>query len=271
MVGDGGRKASIRQRVRLGDGARVEHDDWNVAAETAVEIDVNGVPLTVTMATPDALEELAIGLVFTEGVVRDVTQIHNVVVDNFVDGVVVNVQVAEQAVNEQARRSRLLEARAGCGLCGVETLAIAMRNPILQKSQRGAPRITDAALQRAFQALPTHQPLNKLTHSVHVAAWCTLAGEIIAAREDVGRHNALDKLVGWLLGSRENSRESDQSGFVLMSSRLSFELVCKAAAMGASLLAAVSAPTSLALELAANAELPLVCLGPHDSIARFDP
>lgn len=261
---------------KLGGDTRRDERDWAVAAETAVEIDINGTPLTVMMATPDALEDLAVGLAFTEGVVEDPTQIHEICVDEFVDGIVVNLRVAQAAVNDQARRSRLLEGRAGCGLCGVDTLAAAMRRPVIKKSSEGSLRgsdqldrvglITDAALQRAFEELPAHQPLNQLTHSVHAAAWCTMTGEIVMVREDVGRHNALDKLVGWAL----RRDETPMTGFVVVSSRLSFELVCKAAAMGAGLLAAVSAPTSLALELAATANMPLACLGPDGAIARFE-
>lgn len=255
---------SNRSVVRSANGT-AQNETWAVAAETAVEIDVNDVPLTVMMATPEDLEDLAIGLAFTEGVVLDPLRIEEVSIADFVDGVVVNVRVAADAVNEQARRSRLLEGRAGCGLCGVDSLAAAMRRPAIQRTANSARPVMDAALRRAFDALPEQQTLNQRTHSVHAAAWCAISGDIVAVREDVGRHNALDKLAGWLL--RSATMQTD--GFVVVTSRLSFELVCKAAAMGAALLAAVSAPTSLALELAASADLPLVCLGPTGSIVRF--
>ncbi len=266
MANDVGRKAWSSRPIKLNADSKNDRDEWAVAAETAVEIDVNGIPFTVMMATPDALEDLAVGLAFTEGIVLDPRQINDIVVEEFVDGVVVNLEVAEAAVNEHARRSRLLEGRSGCGLCGVDTLAAAMRNPVIPKVNEGATPVADSALQRAFVELPAHQPLNQLTHSVHAAAWCTMAGEILVAREDVGRHNALDKLAGWLL----RTPETPSVGFVVVSSRLSFELVCKAAAMGASLLAAVSAPTLLALEVATTACLPLACLGPGGAIVRFD-
>lgn len=259
------RTAWSSRRVQISGDTPQQHEDWGVAAETAVEIDINGAPLTVMMATPEALEDLAVGLAFTEGVVLDPARIEAISVDDFVDGVVVNLRVAAGAVNEQARRSRLLEGRAGCGLCGVDTLAAAMRRPVVRKPANAAQLVSDAALQRAFAELPAHQPLNELTRSVHAAAWCTMAGEIVVVREDVGRHNALDKLAGWLL----RAGDTQTPGFVVVSSRLSFELVCKAAAMGAALLAAVSAPTTLALELAASADLPLACLGPGGAIVRF--
>lgn len=265
-----GRDVSNRRRVTFSTGTARHTDEWDVASEVAVEIDVNGVPMTVMMATPDALEDLALGLAFTEGVVIDPGGVQQTTVAAYVDGVVVNLEVTEAAVNEQARRSRLLEGRAGCGLCGVDTLAAAMRRPVVQHVGGQAPTVSDAALSRAFEELPDRQPLNQLTHSVHAAAWCTISGDIVAVREDVGRHNALDKLAGWLLRNpTDHTSESVRSGFVIVSSRLSFELVCKAAAMGAALLGSVSAPTTLALELAESAELPLACLGPGGAIVRF--
>jgi FdhD protein len=257
------RRSAVERAVRFAE-STPQPEIWQVAAEVAVELDVNGVPVTVTMATPADLEDLAVGLAYTEGVVTDPAAIETISVIDSLDGVVVDLTVADAAVNDNARRARLLEGRSGCGLCGVDTLAAAMRRPLPRLVQETA-EISNASLQAAFAALPAQQPLNQLTHSVHAAAWCTLSGEIICVREDVGRHNALDKLAGWLL--RDPAQRAP--GFVVLSSRLSFELVCKAAAMGAVLLAAVSAPTALALEIAANAELPLACLGPGNSIARF--
>lgn len=257
------RRASVVRSVSL-QGAE-QSESWAVAAEVAVELDVNGVPVMVTMATPADLEDLAVGLAYTEGVVLDFAAIENIAVHESLEGVVVDLTVADAAVNEQARRSRLLEGRSGCGLCGVETLASAMRRPMVPASRALAGQIDDAALRRAFDALPGKQPLNALTHSVHAAAWCAPSGDIICVREDVGRHNALDKLAGWRL----RTQGSLEHGFVILSSRLSYELVCKAAAMGAEMLAAVSAPTALALQLADAANLPLACLGPGGAIVRL--
>ncbi len=258
---DGPNPGAVTRSVRLDQ----QRDDWQVATEVAVEIDVNGQPVTVTMATPADVEELAVGLAYTEGVVTAVEGVTSVNVKETLEGVVADLTVAESAINQQARRARLLEGRSGCGLCGVDTLSAAMRRPSVVAPQTVGGPIADAALRKAFDALPDHQPLNQRTHSVHAAAWCDLEGQILCVREDVGRHNALDKLVGWAL----LSQAPQGSGFVLLSSRLSFELVCKAAALGASLLAAVSAPTALALEMAETANLPLACLGPGGAIARF--
>jgi len=244
--------------------ARAKHT-WGVAEEAAVEINVNGEPLAVMMATPVQLDDLAVGFAFTEGVLADAAAELRVDVQRYAEGWIADLQAPSASINEQARRARLLEGRAGCGLCGVESLAAAMRRPLVPQ---GAPaeRVADAALRRAFDELPRHQVLNQFTHSVHAAAWCSPDGAIEAVREDVGRHNALDKLAGWLLRAEPAHLE----GFVVMSSRLSFELVCKSAAMGAALLAAASAPTTLALEIAAQAKLPLACVNGDGAVARFE-
>lgn len=244
---------------------RAQSENWGVATEAAVEINVNGIPLAVMMATPVGLEDLAVGFAYTEGVLVDTAGVRAVDVNKFADGWIVNLEADANALNDQARRVRMLEGRAGCGLCGVDTLASAMRRPVMRVPDAKA--ISDSAIRRVFNQLPSQQPLNQLTHSVHAAAWCSVDGEILAVCEDVGRHNALDKLVGQQI----RNAEVLASGFVVMSSRISYELVCKAAAMGASCLGAVSAPTSLALELAARADLPLAFSGPDGAIVRFTP
>jgi FdhD protein len=239
---------------------------WGIAEEAAVEININGEPLAVMMATPTQLSDLALGFAFTEGVLIDPQAAQGVHIEKFAEGWIADLQAPLAALNEQARRSRRLEGRAGCGLCGVDTLTSAMRRPHLNATV-GARPVSQQALTRAFAEFPKRQPLNRATHSVHGAAWCDAEGAIVAVREDVGRHNALDKLAGWLL----RDAAVTAGGFVIMSSRLSFELVCKSAAMGACLLAATSAPTSLALELAALSKLSLACVSGDGSIARFEP
>jgi FdhD protein len=233
---------------------------WGIAEEAAVEIDINGEPVAVTMASPVDLEDLAVGFVFTEGVVRAVGSITDVAAKRTMEGWIVDITLPIAAVDEARRRARLLEGRAGCGLCGVESLSAAMQRP-LRRDDASRSEVALAALQSAFAELTHKQPLNAATRSVHAAAWCDLDGAIVQVCEDVGRLNALDKLVGWSIRT-----QPAYPGFVLLSSRVSYELVCKAVAMGASLLAAVSAPTTLALDLAASAELPLAFAGPDGSI-----
>lgn len=256
---------TCQQSVTLSWPDRREAESWGVAIEVAVEINVNETPLAVMMATPVALEDLAVGFAYTEGVLIDAAGVRSVEANKFADGWIVNLVADVNALNDKARRARMLEGRAGCGLCGVDTLANAMRRPIMRVPS--SETISDSAILRAFDQLPMQQPLNQLTHSVHAAAWCSVDGEIQSVCEDVGRHNALDKLVGQqIINAAELA-----SGFVVMSSRISYELVCKAAALGASCLSAVSAPTSLALELATRADLPLAFSGPDKSIVRFTP
>jgi FdhD protein len=239
---------------------------WGIAVETPVEIGINHLPWTVMLATPADLEDLAVGLAFTERLIDDASAIEDIVVSQYLEGIAVDLVVPRRHVNESARRSRLLEGRTGCGLCGVESMA-ALRQPVESRTTISAPRVTiaPAAIAAAFTALSTFQPLNRETRSAHAAAWCHPDGQVALAREDVGRHNALDKLVGALL--REN-RFGDP-GFIVMTSRCSFELVYKALAAGASMLATLSAPTSLALDWAESLGLPLACCGPSGEIVRF--
>jgi FdhD protein len=150
-----------------------------------------------------------------------------------------------------AEQRRNLVGKTGCGLCGAETLDQAMRNPAVVASKVS---LSASALQTAVRSLNDHQPLQMLTGAVHGAAWCNTSGEILELREDVGRHNALDKLIGHLMRSGFNPAE----GFLLVSSRASYEMVYKAAAAGVEVLVAVSAPTTLAIDFAHRSGITLV-------------
>jgi FdhD protein len=240
-------------------------ETWGIAVETPVEIGINGAPWTVMMATPTDLEDLAIGLALTERVVNDITAVQRIDVSNYLEGIVVDLTVPAHAVSESARHRRSLEGRIGCGLCGIEALAGLPSRPTVAVGSRAT--VGEAAVRRAFAELAPLQPLNLATHSVHAAAWCRLDGGVDLVREDVGRHNALDKLIG----ARVRAGWIDAPGFIAMTSRCSFELVYKAAATRASALATISAPTSLALEWAAMLDLPLMCRGAGDSIVAFAP
>jgi FdhD protein len=238
---------------------------WGIAVETPVEIGINGAPWTVMMATPTDLEDLAIGLALTERVVTDIDAVERISVSNYLEGIVVDLTVPVHAVSGAARNRRSLEGRIGCGLCGVEALAGLPSRPTGAVGKRIL--VTTDAVQRALKDLSALQPLNLATHSVHAAAWCRADGRIELVREDVGRHNALDKLIG----ARVRAGEIEAPGFIAMTSRCSFELVYKAAATRAGALATISAPTSLALEWATMLELPLMCRGTSDSIVAFAP
>lgn len=233
---------------------------WGIAEEVPVEIGFNGTAWTVMMATPADIEDLAIGLALTEQIIRDPAAIAGVAVRSWPEGLTADIRIDPAALAGKALRRRTLSGKSGCGLCGVETLAEAIRRPAPQSRRRAIP--SEPVIARALAALGAVQPLNQATRSVHAAAWCSPDGTIDAVREDVGRHNALDKLAGAL--ARAGRLAED--GFIVMSSRCSFELVCKAAVTNASVLATVSAPTGLALDLSEALGLPLACRSGEDIV-----
>jgi FdhD protein len=227
------------------------HGTWGIALEVPVEITLNGEPWTVLLATPADLEDLAVGLAVTEGVLRDVSAIEAIHTATFLRDVRVDLRIPTWGLDLSARRARALVSGTACGLCGIESLAqLEARRPA---SRTRGQRISDTAVRQAFAALPGRQPLNAITRSVHAAAWCAPDGEIRLVREDVGRHNALDKLIGALA----RSGTLEEVGFIAMTSRGSYELVAKAASVNAQLLVTISAPTALALTWAEALELPL--------------
>ncbi len=226
---------------------------WQLPDEVPVALQINSEPFTVMMATPADLRDFAAGFLLGEGLIRDVGDIAGILVLPVEGGMAVDVAIAEDKIETSHIARRSIEGRTGCGLCGVEDIASAIRPlPVLQRDW--APDA--AASARAARELQQHQPMNRFNRSVHGAAFVSRSGEILLAREDVGRHNALDKLIG-ALAFRGIERKS---GFVLMSSRCSFELVQKTVTAGIGGLVTVSAPTTLALDLAIKSNLYLAAL-----------
>jgi FdhD protein len=232
---------------------------WHLAEEVPAALTFNQESSVVMMVTPADLEDFAWGFAVSEGMVPSAGEIEAVSVLASANGYVIDIRA--RALTERVGRDRLIAGRTGCGLCGVESLEDAVRAP--RHVTRRFP-IDPGAAAKALAALPDHQPLNRLSHSVHAAAWCAPDGEILRAREDVGRHNALDKLLGSLL--RDGLDPAD--GFIALSSRCSFELVQKAAALGVPCLASMSAPTTLALSMARDAGMLLACRAP-DGVVIF--
>ncbi len=232
--------------------------EWAVANETAIEFRANGESLAVMMATPADLEDFAVGFALTEGIAPNPAAVTAINVETVALGIIVSMTITDMG----AIPERGLEGRSGCGLCGVRTLTDAM-----QCSRSVTPRPTPSmqAVQTAVQTIRSHQTLNQITHAVHAAAWCDNAGAIIAIREDVGRHNALDKLIGWM--SRHNIDPT--RGFCLLTSRLSFELVKKSAAADIGVVVAISAPTALALSMAREAEMTVIAVARDDGHVVF--
>ena len=253
-----------RHAITIGDGGA--EASWGIAVESPVEIAINGVPWTVMLATPSDLADLAIGLAVTEHVLADATAVQEVRLSRFLHDISLDLVVDESHLDRSALRARSLPGGTACGLCGLESLAALHAHPKSGVSARTADSLpsSDSALFRAFRELPDHQPINAATRSVHAAAWCAPDGAILLAREDVGRHNALDKLVG----AMAQARLLTSPGFIVMTSRCSYELVHKASVTGAQLLATVSAPTSMALQWAAALDLSLACRA-GDQIVRF--
>ena len=245
--------------VGVEEGADVE---WQVPEETAVAFEYNGRSHAVMMATPADLEDFALGFSLAEEIVGSAADIEKIAVRETPLGFVVNLTVDPLRLLRGSLRSRSMEGRSGCGLCGVDSLVHAVREP---RKIETALEVDPAAVAAALRSLPDHQPMNRANRSVHAAAWCAPDGSIRLAREDVGRHNALDKLIGAIAGSGADPA----TGFVVMTSRCSFELVQKTAAVGIPLLATISAPTALALELARNANLTLGALSRRDTVILF--
>jgi FdhD protein len=235
---------------------------WQLAEETPVNLFYNEQPYAVMMATPSDLEDFAWGFSLSEGVLASADLIDDVTVISVEGGIVVDVSTTEGAQVMRERQARSLEGRSGCGLCGMQQLDQVLRElgPVTAKF-----KLSPEAVARAFDEMPARQVMNRENHSVHAAAWCSPEGEVLLLREDVGRHNALDKLIGALARQRADFG----GGFVVMTSRCSFELVQKAAAVGVPFLATVSAPTSLALDLAGRAGMALASLSP-DGVVLFD-
>lgn len=226
---------------------------WQLPQETPVALQINSEPYTVMMATPSDLRDFAFGFLIGEGILKNPKEIRGVLEMPGDEGITIDVAVPETALEVSRLARRSIEGRTGCGLCGIEDIASAVR-PLPFLDRNWAPSAD--AIERAAANLFQHQPMNQHNRSVHGAAWVSRDGEIRLVREDVGRHNALDKLIGALVRNDLDVRD----GFVLMTSRCSFELVQKAVTAGIGALVTVSAPTSLALELARKSNLFLAAL-----------
>jgi FdhD protein len=231
-------------------GQAFEGTDW-VAEEVPVAFEYNGVSHAVMLASPSDLEDFACGFSLTEGIVDRLAQIRDIEVLPGAQGWTLRIRVAEACFARLKDRRRSLAGRTGCGLCGADSLEQAIRPlPVVQPpADFAAP-----AVARALAGLRDKQHLRDATGATHAAAWCNPQGDILLLREDLGRHNALDKLIGAL----QRGGVDAASGFVVVTSRASYEMVHKTAVAGVALLAAVSGVTSLAVDAAETAGLGLL-------------
>lgn len=237
------------QRIDWRKGNRVSDRD-NIAIEMPVALVYNGVSHVVTMATPCDLEDLALGFSLSEGILDSPANLLDCEIHEREQGIEIQLEITAEHFARLKERRRSLTGRTGCGLCGLESLEQAIPPPVTVTSDCA---VSHQALQRAVRDMDSMQPVKQRTGGVHGAAWCNHRGDIELAREDVGRHNALDKLLGAHAGG-----EYSCDGFVLVTSRASYEMVAKAAALGIPVLATVSAPTSLAVEHALACGVTLV-------------
>jgi phenylacetyl-CoA:acceptor oxidoreductase accessory protein len=224
-----------------------------IAEEAPVALVYNGFSHAVMLATPQDLDDFALGFSLSEGIAASVREVHDIEVVEHPTGCEVRIQLAGERFAHMRARRRTLAGRTGCGLCGIESLSQLGERP-LPPARLADTAIAAGALRRAQVELQSLQPLFQLTGAVHAAAWCRDDGSVALVREDVGRHNALDKLIGAIAACGAGYDD----GFVLMTSRASYEIVQKAATVGIAAIAALSAPTGMAVRLAEAAGVTLI-------------
>jgi FdhD protein len=233
-----------------------------IPEESAVALTYNGGTYAVMMATPQDLTDFAIGFSLSEGIIQSPDDIDSLDIVDLDDGIELRMWLAQSKADRLSERRRHIAGPTGCGLCGIDSIAEAVRPAaIVAQGRSFQPR----EIMAAMQAIPALQPINIETRAVHAAAFWTPARGIVALREDVGRHNALDKLAGALAQEKLSAGE----GMVLLTSRVSVEMVQKTAAMGAPLMVAVSAPTALAVRMADAAGITLAAVARTDGFEVF--
>ncbi|MET0519675.1 MAG: formate dehydrogenase accessory sulfurtransferase FdhD [Burkholderiaceae bacterium] len=243
--------APVTVQRRDAEGEREAQDE--IAVEMPVALVFNGISHAVMMATPADLEAFALGFALSEGLIASKSECYGIdaVYGRF--GCEVQLEVAASAEMRLKEQRRTLVGRTGCGLCGIDSLQQLDLLPQPLTPPAWARDLSAATVLRAFAQLPAMQRMNAQTGAHHAAGWANADGELEVVMEDVGRHNALDKL----LGARALAKLPFDEGFVIMSSRASYELVRKSARLGVPVLAAISAPTSLAVDIARQAGLRL--------------
>lgn len=247
--------------------SRLRAGDWSVAddqlaEEVPVALEYNGISYAVMMATPSDLEQFALGFSLSEGILASAREFYGVEISHGAAGITAHIEIAAAAFVKLKERRRSMTGRTGCGLCGVDSLAQVLRPlPYMAPSRALSAR----AIRRALAGVKQMQPLNRITGATHAALWCDSVGALHSGFEDVGRHNALDKLIGGLAQSGAELAD----GFALITSRASVEMVQKAATCGISALVAISAPTALAARTAQECGMTLVAFARGDDFVAY--
>ena len=245
-------EATIREvSVQREEVGTVEQVTDYVAEEQPVALHYYRLPYVVMLASPADLEDLGVGFTLSEGIVDAADEIREVALVRDGNALAVHLNIIGERLSKILQRQRNLTGRTGCGLCGVESVEEAIRHPA---AVRDGVRVTSAEIHAELARLHAQQPLNLKTGSVHAAAWALPGKGIQLVREDVGRHNALDKVIGALA----RARTDPGTGYLIITSRASYEMVQKAATVGISVVVAVSAPTALAIDLAVKTNVTLI-------------
>ena len=242
---------SVRREVERHRGGVTTRVSDAVAEEIPVAFVYNERPHAVMLATPADYEDFALGFSLSEAIIGDAAELESVEVAPALAGIELRIRIPEPRAAVLDTRVRQLTGRTGCGLCGAQTLEAAVRHPPPVGEREP---ITVPALQNALAQLRTRQTINSVTGATHAAAWATNDGEIAYVREDVGRHNALDKLIG----AMQRAKVDVRTGFLVVTSRASYEMIMKSATVGIGIIAAISAPTALAIALAGEANVTLI-------------
>ena len=247
------------------DGGAPAPADRSLAEEMPIAFEYNGLGYAVMMATPRDLADFAVGFTLAEGLMERAEEIADIADAEVEGGRVLRIAIPEANMAPLRERLRLRLVEGSCGLCGLESIEQVLR-PLPTLTAK--PAVTSEGVAKALASLGKHQPLGRATGAMHAAAFCAPDGTILAAREDVGRHNALDKLTGHLARCGLNPA----TGFILLSARCSYELVEKTVRAGCPALVTISAPSDLAVERARAAGLTLLALArPDSTLVMTDP
>ena len=239
-----------------------------IAEEVPIALVYNGISHAVMLATPQDLEDFALGFSLTEGILDEPSDLYSMEVVHRPQGFELHLDVATSCFQRLKEKRRSMAGRTGCGLCGSESLEQALRIPVTKLSEK-TDKITGRVVNLAFANIRQQQKLQVLTGATHASAWVNMHGDVELIREDVGRHNALDKLIGAMAKENLLASKQGKDGFVLTTSRASYEMVQKTASAGINMLVAISAPTGLAIRVAEQCHLTLVGFAREDSYVVY--